>query len=386
MTAAMQSPTELEAAADRAAGAGRFREALDLLEKAVAGGDATPDAWKKVSAMRKASGNLSGALEAIDLALAFDPTDFTALFSRAIILDQSGSAQAGREFGNALAVLPPDQDPPAALAAAIEHARGKWKQHQEAFERRLNASVPKGLEPFQRERVERFITNRSRRTRPFHQEPTDFAYPGMPEFEFHDRAAFPELDQLEARTDAIRAEFEALTAAEFAEIVPYTQYPDRVPLRQWQELNNNPKWSAIHLLQNGRRIDANARHCPVTMEAIAALGQPDIPGACPNAMFSLLAPATRIPAHTGVANIRLVCHLPLIVPPDCGFRVGETVRQWVPGEAFVFDDTIEHEAWNDSDRLRVVLIVDLWPPALGQAEREAVASVIGASGVSFSGA
>lgn len=108
--------------------------------------------------------------------------------------------------------------------------------------------------------------------------------------------------------------------------------------------------------------------------------QPHVRNASPNAMFSLLAPRTRIPPHTGVANTRLVCHLPLIVPPNCGFRVGETTREWRVGEAFVFDDTIEHEAWNESDELRVVLIIDLWAPALGATERAAVAAVIGAAG------
>ena len=110
------------------------------------------------------------------------------------------------------------------------------------------------------------------------------------------------------------------------------------------------------------------------------LPQPQVAGASPNAMFSLLAPRTRIPPHTGVANTRLVCHLPLIVPANCGFRVGETTREWRVGEAFVFDDTIEHEAWNDSDELRVVLIIDLWAPALSASERDAVAAVIGAAG------
>jgi aspartyl/asparaginyl beta-hydroxylase (cupin superfamily) len=169
-------------------------------------------------------------------------------------------------------------------------------------------------------------------------------------------------------------------------MVPYIRYPERVPLRQWRELNNNRDWTAIHLLQNGEQVEANARHCPRTMAAIAKLPQPQVPGASPNAMFSLLAPRTRIPPHTGVANTRLVCHLPLIVPPSCGFRCGETIVEWKLGEAFVFDDTIEHEAWNDSDELRVVLIVDLWPPALTAAERAAVAAVIGASGVAFGGA
>jgi aspartyl/asparaginyl beta-hydroxylase (cupin superfamily) len=121
------------------------------------------------------------------------------------------------------------------------------------------------------------------------------------------------------------------------------------------------------------------------MEAISKLPQPEISGASPNAMFSLLAPRTKIPPHTGVANTRLVCHLPLIVPPGCGFRCGATTVEWRVGESFVFDDTIEHEAWNDSDELRVVLIVDLWAPALSAAERDAVAAIIGATGVSFAG-
>jgi aspartyl/asparaginyl beta-hydroxylase (cupin superfamily) len=169
-------------------------------------------------------------------------------------------------------------------------------------------------------------------------------------------------------------------------MVPYIQYPDHVPLAQWRELNGNLNWTAIHLLQNGSRVEANARHCPRTLEMIAKLPQPNVPGASPNAMFSLLAPKTRIPPHTGVANTRLVCHLPLIVPANCGFRVGATTREWSIGEAFVFDDTIEHEAWNDSDELRVVLILDLWPPALSPAERNAVARVIAAAGVSFGSA
>src|SRR5205823_14382381 len=122
---------------------------------------------------------------------------------------------------------------------------------------------------------------------------------------------------------------------------------------------------------------ANAQHCPLTMAALSKVPQPEVPGASPNAMFSLLAPRTRIPPHTGVANTRLVCHLPLIVPPKCGFRVGGTVREWKVGEAFVSDDTIEHEAWNESDELRVVLIFDLWAPMLSMCERKAVAAVIG---------
>lgn len=382
----MSDSATLEQQADRAAAAGQFAVARSLLEDAVKVDTSSAALWTKLSAMRKASGDLRGALAALDQSLAISPLDFSSLLYRAVILDALGDPGAGQEFGHALAQAPSDDDLPEPMKPAVAHARMKWEAFKVGREARLLDVLPDSLTKFQRQKAERFITNYSRRTRAYHQEPSDFHYPGLPEVEFHDREQFAELDAIEHETDAIKAEFEALVAAEAAEMVPYVQYPDRIPLRQWKELNNNPQWTAIHLLQRGKRVDTNARHCPRTMEALAKLSQPVVVGASPNAMFSLLAPQTRIPPHTGVANTRLVCHLPLVVPPKCGFRVGETVREWKVGEAFVFDDTIEHEAWNDSDELRVVLIFDLWPPALSAAERTAVAAVIRSSGVSFSGA
>ena len=170
-------------------------------------------------------------------------------------------------------------------------------------------------------------------------------------------------------------------AAERAELVPYIQYPEDVPLRQWAELNRNRAWTAIHLLRNGVTVEANARHCPATITLLCGLDQPRIPGRSPNAMFSLLAPGAHIPPHNGVANTRLVCHLPLIVPPGCWFRVGAETRKWKVGEAWMFDDTIEHEALNPSDALRVILIVDAWHPDLSKAEREAVAATMAATDI-----
>ena len=67
-------------------------------------------------------------------------------------------------------------------------------------------------------------------------------------------------------------------------------------------------------------------------------------------------------------NTRLICHLPLIVPPGCGFRVGNETREWEEGKLLIFDDTIEHEAWNESDQDRVVLIFDIWRPELSEAD------------------
>ena len=96
-------------------------------------------------------------------------------------------------------------------------------------------------------------------------------------------------------------------------------------------------------------------------------------------MFSVLKPKTRIPPHTGVANFRLVVHLPLVLPPDAASASAGKRGEWRMGEAWVFDDTIEHEAWNDSDETRIILICDIWSPRLSPEEREAIRSVIAAT-------
>jgi aspartyl/asparaginyl beta-hydroxylase (cupin superfamily) len=86
-------------------------------------------------------------------------------------------------------------------------------------------------------------------------------------------------------------------------------------------------------------------------------------------IFSMLRAGAHIGAHTGMYNSRLICHLPLIVPPGCRFRVGDEVREWEEGKLLIFDDTIEHEAWNESDEDRIVLIFDVWRPELSERER-----------------
>ncbi len=382
----MTQVSDLERQADRAAAAGDLAAARQSLEQAVGTGRGTLELWTKLSAIRRALGDLEGALAAIERALALSPLDFSALLARAMLLERTDSRRAAEAYANAVAQLPPARDLPPAMAEAVEHAKRRAEEHQLTVERRLLDAVPSGLDDEHRARMGRFASNTARRTRHFHQEPTDFHFPGLPEIEFHDPRQFAGMEAIQEATDSIRAEYEALIALKTAELVPYSQYPEHVPLGQWKELNNSLDWTAIHLLQNGKRVEANAEHCPKTLELLSRLPQPAISGAGPNAMFSLLAPRTHIPPHTGVANVRLVAHLPLIVPPGCGFRCGATTREWRVGEAFVFDDTIEHEAWNDSDELRVVLIFDLWAPALDESDREGAAKLISAKGVSFKGA
>jgi len=160
--------------------------------------------------------------------------------------------------------------------------------------------------------------------------------------------------------------------ADRAGLQPYIDYPAGVPIDQWKELNRSRRWSAYFLWNQGTPQPAHLARCPRTASALAATPRCEVAQRAPNAFFSILDPHTTIPAHTGVTNTRLTVHLPLIVPPDCAFRVGGTTRELVPGKAWVFDDTIEHEAWNRSDAPRAILIFDIWNPFLSEAEREMV--------------
>jgi aspartyl/asparaginyl beta-hydroxylase (cupin superfamily) len=370
------NPTIAEA--DRAAAAGDFARAQKLLTEAAAAPDADARLFLKLAAVSKAAGQPGAALTAVERALAQQPLDFVALVLRATLLDALGEAEAGEAWSHALAQRPAGELPAPMLATIEtgEKKRDEWLGAREARMKRAMAAAEDRASAEERERIERFRSNALRRTRPYHSEPTHFHYPGLVEREYHPRRLFSWLERLEAATAQIAAEFRSVMAAERAELVPYIQYADHRPLDAWRPLNNNRDWTAIHLWQNGRVIDANARHCPATMALLETIDQPSIGGAGPNAMFSLLAPHTAIPPHVGVNNARLVCHLPLVVPPGCWFRVGAETRHWRESEAFVFDDSIEHEALNPTDQLRVVFIFDVWHPGLSAVEREAVAALI----------
>lgn len=372
----------LVAEADRAAANGDLARAIELLELAGAADPGQLQLWLKLAALRRAAGQPAKALDAVNRALSLAELDFMALTMRASLIEKLSPDQAGEAWANALVQRPAGDIPPQ-LADALargEAIRDRWIAEREAKLDRVTRPIVKDAKPAEAARIARFQSNVLRKTRVFHSDPTHFAFPGLVEREFQPRDEHPWLEAVEAATETIAAELATVMSAERAELVPYIQYEQHQAMAQWRELNQSRDWTAIHLIQSGKRIEANARHCPETMALLDTLPQPDIPGAGPNAMFSLLAPNTTIPPHVGVNNTRLVCHLPLIVPDGCWFRVGAETRFWECGKAFLFDDTIEHEAANPSDQLRVVFIFDVWNPALSKVEREAIRQVIGTEG------
>ncbi len=205
----------------------------------------------------------------------------------------------------------------------------------------------------------------------FPQAPTAFYYPELPHIQFFDPAQFEWAAALEASAGVIREELLTLLKDGTDDFRPYIEaHTNAVPmLGENKTLLSNRDWSALFLCENGWMVPKVVERCPRTWEAVLRTPMPRVPGWGPTAMFSLLKAGARIAAHTGMFNTRLVCHLPLIVPPNCRFRVGNDVREWEEGKLMIFDDTIEHEAWNDSDQDRVVLIFDIWRPELSERER-----------------
>jgi aspartyl/asparaginyl beta-hydroxylase (cupin superfamily) len=209
----------------------------------------------------------------------------------------------------------------------------------------------------------------------YHNHCAGLHFPFLPADEFFERDQFPWLIEIEGRTDAIRREAQALLEMGAEAIRPYVRQEAGTPQNKWSSLDNSLDWSACFLWEYGERNDAVCALCPETAAALELVPQNRIPGKAPTAFFSILKPGAHIPPHTGVTNTRAIIHLPLVVPEGCWFRVGGETRHWCEGEAFGFDDTIEHEAWNRSAVPRIVLIFDVWNPHLTEAERRLLAAL-----------
>lgn len=213
------------------------------------------------------------------------------------------------------------------------------------------------------------------------QQPTMLWLPGLPDQAWFEREQFPFLQALEGASAQIREELLGVLADE-NEFIPYVDMPDGAPAAAiWRSLNRSPNWGSYHLYRHGERVEAHCQRCPTTVALFDSLPVMRIADHSPEVFFSVLRPKTHIPPHTGVINGRLTVHLPLIVPEDCGaLRAGEEARGWREGECLIFDDSFVHEAWNQSEQTRVVLIFDIWNPYLSEAERLGLGTAIAALG------
>lgn len=141
------------------------------------------------------------------------------------------------------------------------------------------------------------------------------------------------------------------------------------------------QWDAHFFYRHGERFEQHLLASPATAQLLERINSVQIAAHAPEICFSILAPHTTILPHTGVTNARLVAHLPLVLPGQCALRVAGQTREWRDGELLIFDDTFEHEAWNQSENARVILLMDTWHPDLGDVEKLAIKHLVEQIGV-----
>jgi aspartyl/asparaginyl beta-hydroxylase (cupin superfamily) len=361
---------------------GDLRGALDLMRRAEAIDARTPGLYVSMGQAFRMGGDREASLGALERALVVDPYDFVALLLKGVVLEEIGlKRQAAKVFRNAVAIAPPETRLPPDLQAGLRRAREAVKADSDGLYDHLQASLKAvrarhagaDLDRFD-EGLEIFVG----RKRVYNHEPLLLHYPRLPPIAYWPDGEFPWLKELEAATPMIQEELASVMAEAFDEFTPYIDFPAGVPVNQWGELDKSRKWSTFFLWKDGKRLDEACARAPKTAALLESLPLQYQPGFAPTAMFSALQGKAKIPPHTGSANTRLIVHLPLVLPGPAYFRVGNETRRWEMGKAWVFDDSIEHEAWNESDQTRVILIFDVWNPLLSEAERELVTAMMAA--------
>jgi ornithine lipid ester-linked acyl 2-hydroxylase len=170
---------------------------------------------------------------------------------------------------------------------------------------------------------------------------------------FFPLARFPWVRHIEDNWEVIREELQSVLADR--EALPNFQDISKDQI----EITDDDRWKTFFLYGYGFEAELGVKMCPRT----AALMR-EIPGMT-TAMLSILSPHKHILDHRGPYKGVLRYHLGLIVPHEqeqCRIRVGDQIRHWEAGQSMIFDDTFNHEVWNDTDETRVVLFVDVLRP------------------------
>ncbi len=335
-----------------------------------------PAALAKSAREARDRGDPAGEAAALERLLAAEPRNIAALIRRADLYAAAGDARSASSFYLMALRLAPPSGLPREIAAELARAKQACDRYAAEYRDYLTQSL--GARGFDRARSSRRFADSVDmvlgQKRIYLQEPKYYYFPGLPQVQFYERAQFPWFDALEAATADIRGELEAVLEEPGA-FTPYVTGHANRPKQEEMGLLNDPAWSAYYLWKNGEPVAGNVERFPKTMQALGHTPLALVPNRSPSILFSLLRPGAHIPPHHGLVNTRLICHLPLIVPGKCRFRVGNDTRDWVEGQGWAFDDTIEHEAWNGSDRTRVILLFDVWRPELTDEERRLVVSL-----------
>ena len=369
--------------------AGDAALAIAAFEQATAADPQAGPLWRNLAHAHRLAGDRTNERAALDRALALDQTDFAAHLRLAQLFQHEGEETRALLAWSVVQQLAAHITQ---LAPGIASELAAGTAYCDGLRAKLAAATAaitapdNGFDETEARRVRAFVDHAQGRRQVYQNHCAGALYPFLPADEFFDRRHFPWFAELEAGTAAIAAELAGLLAAPGDALRPYVQLDPGTPQNDWSALDGSLDWAACFLWEYGRPNAAVIARCPQTAALLERLPLARIAGRAPNAFFSLLRPHSHIPPHTGVTNTRAIIHLALDIPPDCSFRVGGETRAWTPGTAFAFDDTIEHEAWNNSDQRRAVLIIDAWNPHLSPREQAAIVSYFNAADGALAGA
>jgi tetratricopeptide (TPR) repeat protein len=200
------------------------------------------------------------------------------------------------------------------------------------------------------------------------QKPHLFYLPDLRAEEIFESSKLSWCDDVEKNYHKVLGEFEGLTSLVLEKGSPYLT--DEYQMEGFEALSGSSNWTALHFYENGIANNQLIEQMPETAKLLQ-----NIPLYCLNenpyeVFFSLLKPGQHIKPHFGLSNHSLTVHLPIVVPGNGYLRVADKKHVWEEGKLVVFDDSFEHEAFNHSDEVRIVLIFSIWHPDLSKIEQQ----------------
>ena len=372
---------------------GRPVPARQLLQRALAAAPDDGPTRKNLGVVLLQTGNPPEAEQVLREAVQLDPAFFVARLYLGVAHERLGNTRAAIvEYFKAIATAQAVRQwsspatTPVGLRPVVEHAMVVARRGRRQL---LAAVLARFHDRFGHQAMERmdrclsaYLGDVVARPPDPLQKPEFLYFPDLPSKPFLPRGCFPWYDDLEAATDDIRGELLSVLGDQ-PQLEPFLGAPPPGMKSSYLDAHGDadaPRWDAFFFHRHGRRYDQNCGRCPATAAALDRTPLVHIHKHAPEALFSVLGPGSHILPHYGVTNTRVVTHLPLVVPAGCELRVAGERHAWQPGRCVTFDDTFEHEAWNNSDQTRVILLFDVWNPYLTDAERTALAELVPAIG------
>ena len=365
--------------------ASRADEAQVHFQAAIDAGLATTKSWLGLTLALLVLGDNRAAEVSVDEVLVREPHSLRGLIIKGdLLLGRDEQRQAVSHYNLVMRLAATLADIPSQLQQDLVRIKGRLEQISETFQAHLFDRLQAG--GYRRDASSaRFnhgldmLMGKAKReddAQPFPQKPHAFYLPDMPYQPFYPSEELPWVKEVEAATDAIEAELTAFLVSRTQAFAPYIHGGLELPGQTPETLKDHDNWTAAFLVRGGVEDPEWSTSCPTVSALMDALPLPAIKGFSPSVFFSKLKPGARIDPHTGLLNCRLICHVPLVVPDGCGLRVGDERRDVVRGEVLAFDDSINHEAWNNSADDRIVLIFDVWHPDLTEQERRDITSLL----------